>query len=343
MNDTTHALAVRERYSLAEEMQISPGWHTRPAFELMQREARALMEADMLPEAYRGNFGNCMIVLDMATRSGRTPLQVAQNLIVINGRPSWTAQWMLDGFNRCGRFTPMRVKYNADHSAAKGYATELATGEIVEGPVITLDMAKKAGWLDRKGSLWQTIPEMMLFHRAVAWMAKQYAPEVALGLPSVDETRDSNVIDMVDTVTDFAEPETQGLQAVRDVLRSQPVVQQAAARAQVPPPGASAANVEPPTSLPPDPVPPPSQVKLIRKATPPRFNADAYAQKVRGCSELAVLELMHEEVLGMPDGANKDELLATIKQRASELMNSEGETDDDHPPLDHDQAQDDQA
>ena len=53
-----------------------------------------------------------------------------------------------------------------------------------------MENAKKDGWIDRNGSKWQTIPELMLRYRAAAFFVRQYAPEVAMGIQTREEIED---------------------------------------------------------------------------------------------------------------------------------------------------------
>ena len=59
--------------------------------------AAALSNASFLPREYQGKDGrgNLLIALDVAARTGLPPMAVAQNLYVINGRPSWSSQFII--------------------------------------------------------------------------------------------------------------------------------------------------------------------------------------------------------------------------------------------------------
>jgi len=53
-------------------------------------------------------------------------------------------------------------------------------------------MAKDEGWLDKKGSKWQTMPRQMMMYRAASFFARVHCPEVLIGLQTVDEVQDVN-------------------------------------------------------------------------------------------------------------------------------------------------------
>jgi hypothetical protein len=48
------------------------------------------------------------VALNMANRMGADPLMVMQNLYIVEGRPSWSSQWIIAAINGCGRFSPLR-------------------------------------------------------------------------------------------------------------------------------------------------------------------------------------------------------------------------------------------
>jgi hypothetical protein len=117
-----------------------------------------------------------------------------QKMYIIHGKPAIETQLQIALFNKCGRFTPLKFKINVDKTACYAYATEISTKEKIEGVTITIDMAKKEGWYSKKGSKWQTLPELMLRYRAAAFFIRLYAPETTLGLYTAEEMRD--VIDI---------------------------------------------------------------------------------------------------------------------------------------------------
>jgi len=51
-------------------------------------------------------------------------------------------------------------------------------------------MAKAEGWVDKSGSKWKTMPELMMRYRAAAFFGRLYAPEITMGMHSVEEIVD---------------------------------------------------------------------------------------------------------------------------------------------------------
>lgn len=126
---------------------------------------------------------------------GANPLMVCQNLYIVHGRPAWSAQFLIATLNQCGRFTSIRYEFQGeegkDEWGCRAVATELATGEKLAGPLITIGLAKKEGWYGKNGSKWQSMPELMLRYRAASWFVRAYAPEIAMGLKTAEEVQDT--------------------------------------------------------------------------------------------------------------------------------------------------------
>ena len=174
---------------------VSVGLVDGQSFALAQRIATMLSQSDLVPQRYQGKVGNCVIALNMAHRIGADPLMVMQNLYVVHGTPAWSAQFLIACFNHCGRFTSLRYEFKgaegADEWGCRAWAIEKDTSERLDGPWITLALAKKEGWYGKSGSKWQTMPEQMLRYRAAAWFVRAYAPEIAMGLQTAEEVHDT--------------------------------------------------------------------------------------------------------------------------------------------------------
>jgi hypothetical protein len=175
------------------------GWTERDAFELALRKAKVYAASTLVPKEYRDDVANCLIALNMARRINADELMVMQNLYMVNGKPGWSAQFLIATFNQCGRFSAMRFQEVGDITdranwGYRAYAVERATGEKITGPWVTWKMVEAEGWNKRGGSKWQTIPDLMFHYRAGAFLVRTHAPEIAMGLPTVEELRD--VIDV---------------------------------------------------------------------------------------------------------------------------------------------------
>jgi hypothetical protein len=161
-------------------------------FALSQREAKALASSDLVPTTFRENVPNCLIAMNLANRIGADPLMVMQNLYVIHGRPSFSASFLIACVNMCGRFTPLQYRIEGEGMARTcvAFACDKETGVEIEGPPVSIQMAKDEGWSTKSGSKWKTMPELMLRYRAAAFFARTVAPEITMGLHTADELED---------------------------------------------------------------------------------------------------------------------------------------------------------
>lgn len=156
--------------------------------------ANALSKSTVVPAAYQNKPANCLVAMELASRIGASVIMVMQSLHIIEGRPSWSSAFLIGSVNTCGRFTPLRFQSEGtvatDGWRIRAVAKDLASGEILEGEWITWHMVKAEGWLGRKGSKWQTIPGQMGRYRSATFWTRVYAPEISLGMRTVDESED---------------------------------------------------------------------------------------------------------------------------------------------------------
>lgn len=213
---------------------VTPGFGSLQSFELAVRQAKLLSSSTLVPAQYRAviekkkgsnvsyeennnAIPNCVIAMNMACRMGADPLMVMQNLYIVEGRPSWSSQWIIAAINGCGRFSPLRfelkdagkqdveysvtewengqknvrkVKTTIQNLTCVAWAVEKETGERITSPTISVEMAVKEGWYQKNGSKWQTMPEVMLRYRTASFFGKLYAPELLMGLQTVEEMQD---------------------------------------------------------------------------------------------------------------------------------------------------------
>ena len=176
---------------MSEELSITTA--ETAAFELVQRQAKMLASSTLVPKEFQGNMANCAIGLNIAKRLGADPFMVLQNIDVIHGRPSFRATFLIAMVNASGRFSPIKFKLEGEAAdrTCYAYATDKASGETVEGPVVSMAMAKAEGWSTKSGSKWLTMPELMLRYRSAAFFARLYAPDITLGMQTAEEVEDA--------------------------------------------------------------------------------------------------------------------------------------------------------
>lgn len=200
---------------------------TLEGFELGQRIAKALSASSIVPKDYQNNLGNCLIALEMASRMRINPIMVMQSLYVVNGRPAWSSQYIIAMINQSRKYkTPLQFELSGKGDSLACYAwAEDQNGHKDTGPEITMAMAKAEGWVDRNGSKWKTMPEVMIRYRAASFFGRLYCSDLLMGIYSQDEAiemreydgvwqtpaqaeadTNANAVDLSEPVADTLEP-----------------------------------------------------------------------------------------------------------------------------------------
>lgn len=166
----------------------------REAFELELRRAKVLAASTLLPDAYRDNLPNCMIAMNMANRIGADVMQVAQNLYIVHGKPGWSGQFLIATFNQSGKYSAIRYEWQGKQGdkewGCRAWAIEKETQHRIDGPWVTWAMVEAEKWNAKTGSKWLTMPTLMFHYRAAAFLIRTHAPEIAMGLQTVEEIGD---------------------------------------------------------------------------------------------------------------------------------------------------------
>jgi hypothetical protein len=196
-------------------------------FALMQRQATGISKSDLVPKEYKENMANCLIAIEIADRIGASPLMVMQNLAIIHGRPSWSSTFIISAINSCGRFKPLRFRMTKEDQVRdfhyeifetewinKQKTTKVVnkttkilnktcvawttdtSGEVLESPEVSIEMACIEGWYDKSGSKWKTMPDLMLRYRSAAFFGRLYAPDVLMGMHTAEEVEDMGLKDI---------------------------------------------------------------------------------------------------------------------------------------------------
>lgn len=168
------------------------GFETASGFDLLQRQAKVLAASALVPKEFQNNLPNCIIALEVANRIGVSPMMAVQNLYIVHGKPGWSSQFIIAAINSTGKFSPLRFDMTGegDKRTCTAWAKDLAEGDRLESPQVSMAMAKAEGWIDKAGSKWKTMPELMLRYRAATFFGRLYAPEILMGMQTVEEVTD---------------------------------------------------------------------------------------------------------------------------------------------------------
>ena len=173
-------------------------------------------------------MANCMIAIEIAQRIGASPLMVMQNMVPIYGKPSWSSKFLVATVNTCGRFNPLQYRFTekgmlgmvdytdyvwdnaarAKRAVAKqfdgkkimdiecvAFTTAKGSDKVLESSPVSVRLAIQEGWFTKNGSKWQTMTKQMLMYRAASFWTSAYAPELSMGMKTVEEYQDIQDVD----------------------------------------------------------------------------------------------------------------------------------------------------
>lgn len=152
--------------------------------------ANLFKDSALIPKHLQGKLPDVAIALLMAKRLNEDPLIVMQNIYIVSGKAGWSAQYIIARANRSGIF---RGRINWRETGADqnleitAYATLADTGEEI-AMTASMKMARDEGWTSN--AKYKSMPQVMLRYRSATLLVRLYAPEVMLGIQTVEEIED---------------------------------------------------------------------------------------------------------------------------------------------------------
>lgn len=168
-------------------------WNDTDTFKKTWEMARILASTEIVPQAYKGKVGDCVVAIDMANRMGLAPIAVMQNSQIVRGNFSWKGTACKAMIDSCGKYKSTRyVEVGERGKDSWGFYLEATDkdGNIIKGVTVDMAMAKKEDWYNKSGSKWQTMPELMLKYRASAFFMRTECASLAMGFLTVEEHED---------------------------------------------------------------------------------------------------------------------------------------------------------
>ncbi len=211
-------------------------------FETMQRVCKMFASSELVPDMYKASdknpiekaISNCMIAIEISQRIGASPLMVMQNMVPIYGKPSWSSKFLVATVNTCGRFNPLQYRFTekgmlgmveyTDYEWQGGrkvavqkqfdgkkimdieciaYTSAKGSDQVLESSPVSIRLSIQEGWYTKNGSKWQTMTKQMLMYRAASFWTSAYAPELSMGMRTVEEQQD--IYTEFEEVTDVKE------------------------------------------------------------------------------------------------------------------------------------------
>lgn len=193
-NEEKQELVAQADNSTFKNSNVPTMWNDVKLMQNAWKMATVISKTSIVPQAYKENAGNCLIAIDIANRMGLSPIMVMQNSQVVQGNFTWKGSACKGLIDNCGRFTKTKYVYvgerNTDDWGCYLEAEDKQTGEVIQGAMVTIKMAKDEGWYNKNGSKWKTMPELMLQYRSATFFARAYCPQALMGFYTTDEMVD---------------------------------------------------------------------------------------------------------------------------------------------------------
>lgn len=193
-NEEKQEFVAQADNSTFKNSNVPTMWNDVKLMQNAWKMATVISKTSIVPQAYKENAGNCLIAIDIANRMGLSPIMVMQNSQVVQGNFTWKGSACKGLIDNCGRFTKTKYVYvgerNTDDWGCYLEAEDKQTGEVIQGAMVTIKMAKDEGWYNKNGSKWKTMPELMLQYRSATFFARAYCPQALMGFYTTDEMVD---------------------------------------------------------------------------------------------------------------------------------------------------------
>ena len=140
--------------------------------------AEKIAQSNLLPKQYQRNPANVLLALEYGTALGISPVVAMQQIHVIEGKPTASAQLIGGLVRNAGH--KLRVEFNRQTMTATATIIRSDDPDYQFTAVWTMDRAKAAN-LTGKGN-WRTYPDAMLKARAITEVARDACPEALFGV-----------------------------------------------------------------------------------------------------------------------------------------------------------------
>lgn len=104
-------------------------------------------------------------------------------------------KWVEGTQNRKGYYKNEAVQKQFDGShlvdiSCVAFTSVKGSSAKLESTEVTIRMAIQEGWYTKPGSKWPTMTKQMLMYRAAAFWVRSYAPELSMGMRTIEEYQD---------------------------------------------------------------------------------------------------------------------------------------------------------
>lgn len=176
-------------------------------FEQMQRAATLYSKSGMVGSTFENNTAACFLGLQLAVQLNINPFMLFQKIYSPGkGKIGIETQVAIAVANKAGVFVGPIVHTFAGEGETRSCTATATLANSGKEVSLTIDWKTVVGegWNKDKGSQvskWKTMPDQMFRYRSSLWLIRTYCPEVLLGLNSIDELDDIQVINVTPAKT----------------------------------------------------------------------------------------------------------------------------------------------
>lgn len=198
--------------------------HSESAVEELRKRCERIAASGLVPDHFAKNPRSIAIAIDMAKALGENEIMLMQQIHMVSGKPGFAAQFMLSRLRRSGAIhgtVRYEITGKGDTLEVRAYVTDAQTGERIDGPPASMEMAKAEGWT--KNPKYKSMPEGMLRKRAITFLVRDHYPDVLAGFHTVDELEDVSAARVVHATSKAVADINAALAAPIDVPAELPV------------------------------------------------------------------------------------------------------------------------
>ena len=155
-------------------------------------QAKFLAASTLIPKTFQGRVGDVLVALGIAKSLGLSTFEVLNALVLIQGRVTFSAQFIIALAHTRGPFKS-RIQYKTEGQGDALSVSAFATmpDDSQASATVTMEMAKREGWT--RNPKYQSMPEHMLRYRAATFLVRQHCPEILLGMQTKEEIEDMHI------------------------------------------------------------------------------------------------------------------------------------------------------
>jgi len=250
--------APRERLVVQDEGPAAYLFDTA-RFEHMQRIAVAMAEASLIPDhlrgkgtgkdAFRQTVGNCLLIVNQATRWNFDPFAVAAATYVVKGRLGFEGKLIAGVVNvRAGIVGRLAYSF-----FGTGDGRTVTVAGLFDNEAEPRTIKLSVGQAKTDNSMWRKDPDQKLVYSGVTKWARRHCPEIMLGVLTVDDLERMQVTQLdglaVGTPANTAALDARATQpTTREIPYNPPTPEEQAESAPPQPSFADAAGVSEPVA-----------------------------------------------------------------------------------------------